>query len=137
MTTRLDIVSPERLVISEEVASVTVPGTEGYFTVLGDHAPLMTTLKPGFITAVDSAGASRGFYVAGGFAEVSPTGVTVLADDARGAGDFSRAEVEAQIADAQAVLDSAATPEGRDAAQTVLNSWRNLLLESASLAPAH
>ncbi|HEV2518547.1 MAG TPA: F0F1 ATP synthase subunit epsilon, partial [Devosia sp.] len=48
--TKLEIVSPERLLLSETVKSVTVPGADGYFTVLGDHAPLMTTLKPGFVT---------------------------------------------------------------------------------------
>ena len=49
--TKLEIVSPERLLLSETVRSVTVPGTDGYFTVLGDHAPLMTTLKPGMVDA--------------------------------------------------------------------------------------
>jgi F-type H+-transporting ATPase subunit epsilon len=47
---KIEIVSPERLVLSEVVTSVTVPGSEGYFTVMDDHAPFMTTLKPGFIT---------------------------------------------------------------------------------------
>ena len=66
--TKLEIVSPERLVISETVKSVVVPGADGYFTVLGEHAPLMTTLKPGFITVEDNAGVSHVYYVRGGFA---------------------------------------------------------------------
>ena len=70
--TKLEIVSPERLVISEVVKSVVVPGADGYFTVLGEHAPLMTTLKPGFITVEDNGGTSHVYYVRGGFADVSP-----------------------------------------------------------------
>jgi F-type H+-transporting ATPase subunit epsilon len=137
MATQLDIVSPERLVISETVASVTVPGSEGYFTVLGDHAPLITTLKPGFVTAVDAGGATHSIYVVGGLAEVTGSAVTILADEARNAADFSRTEVEAKIAEAQAALNAADTIEAKDAAQGVLDAWRNLLLESASLTTAH
>lgn len=137
MATQLEIVSPEKLVISETVTSVTVPGSEGYFTVLGDHAPLITTLKPGFITAVDAAGATRSVYVVGGLAEVTGASVTILADEARPAGDFSRTEVEAKIAEAQAALNAADTLEAKDFAQNRLDQWRNLLLESASVATAH
>ena len=90
--TKLEIVSPERLLLSEAVRSVTVPGADGYFTVLGDHAPLMTTLKPGFVTAVDTAGASHVIFVRGGFADVSPEGLTILADEAKPAAEFNRAE---------------------------------------------
>jgi F-type H+-transporting ATPase subunit epsilon len=137
MATQLDIVSPEKLVISETVASVTVPGSEGYFTVLGDHAPLITTLKPGFVTAVDAAGATHSIYVVGGLAEVTGTGVTILADEARNAADFSRADVEARIVAAEAKLASADTLEAKDAAQAHLDQWRNLLLESATVGTVH
>ena len=137
MTTQLEIVSPEKLVISEQVASVTVPGSEGYFTVLGDHAPLITTLKPGFITAIDTAGATHNVYVVGGLAEVTPTGVTILADEARNASEFSRSEVEAMVVQAQAALDKADSLEAKDIAQNHLDQWRNLLLESASVATVH
>jgi F-type H+-transporting ATPase subunit epsilon len=135
--THLEIVSPERLVISETVTSVTVPGSEGYFTVLGDHAPLMTTLKPGFITVVAASG-TQSIYIEGGFAEISPEGLTILAEDARPAADFDRAEIDARIGAAQKALDSADTIEAKDVAQTELDSWRNLLLEAATVAgPAH
>ena len=62
---KIEIVSPESLVLSEEVTSVSVPGQEGYFTVMGEHAPLMTTLKPGFITVEKDSG-NQTFYVQGG-----------------------------------------------------------------------
>ena len=133
---KLEIVSPERLIISEMAISVTVPGAEGYFTVLGEHAPLMTVLKPGFVTATVASGATHAFYVRGGFADVSPDGLTILADSARPAADFSRTEVDAAIADAEAALAAAGTIEEKDAAQTRLDSWRNLLLESAGATGA-
>jgi F-type H+-transporting ATPase subunit epsilon len=135
---KLEIVSPERLLVSEEANLVTVPGADGYFTVVGEHAPLMTVLKPGFVTVVGAAGQSQSFYVRGGFADVSPEGLTILAEQARPATDFDRAEVEAIIAEAQRALEAADTIEAKDAAQTRLDAWRNVLLESASAAgPAH
>ena len=134
--TKLEIVSPERLLLSETVTSVTVPGTEGYFTVLGDHAPLMTTLKPGFVTVVGN-GQTRVFFVRGGFADVNPEGITILADEARDASEFGRAEIEAVIAEKQAAVD-AASPEDKDRLTNDLNSWRNLLLDaSVSTAVVH
>ena len=133
---KIEIVSPERLVISEQARSVTVPGAEGYFTVMGEHAPLMTTLKPGFITAVGIEGGTQTFYVRGGFADVSPEGLTILAEDARPASEFNRAEVEAEIATAQKALDAAVSLEDKDVATTRLDAWRNLLIESASVGGA-
>jgi F-type H+-transporting ATPase subunit epsilon len=127
---KLEIVSPERLMISEQATSVTVPGVEGYFTVLGEHAPLLSVLKPGFVIAIDAAGKTHDFYVRGGFVDVSPEGVTILAEDARPAGDFDRAEIDALTAEAQRDLDAATTLEEKDAAQTRLDSWRNLLFDA-------
>ena len=128
---KLEIVSPERLLLSETARSVTVPGAEGYFTVMGEHAPLMSVLKPGFVTVVDAGGQSHVFYVRGGFADVAPEGLTILAEDARPAADFDRAEIEALIAEAQRELDAAQTLEARDAAQTRLDAWRNLMFDAA------
>lgn len=129
--TKLEIVSPERLILSETVRSVTVPGSEGYFTVLGDHAPLMTTLKPGFVTAVLASGASHVIFVRGGFADVSPTGLMILADEAREAAEFSRTEIEQLIAEKQAALDAATDLEARMALTNELDMWKNLLLDAA------
>jgi len=134
--TKLEIVSPERLVVSEQVNSVTVPGTDGYFTVMGDHAPLMTTLKPGFVTAVAGSG-SRQYYVRGGFADVSPAGLTILAEEAREGSDFDRSEIEALIAERQQQLGAAATPEEKSALQHELDAWRNLLIDASATASTH
>jgi|SRR5690606_19252167 F-type H+-transporting ATPase subunit epsilon len=137
MATQLDIVSPERLMVSEQVTSVTMPGTEGYFTVLGDHAPLITVLKPGFVTVVGAGGASQVIFVLGGLVEVTGAGVTILADGAKPAAELSREEIDGHIATAQKALDAAQTPEDKAAAQHDLDQWRNLLLELASVSTVH
>jgi F-type H+-transporting ATPase subunit epsilon len=135
---KLEIVSPEKLLISVTASSVTVPGTEGYFTVLGEHAPLMTTLKPGFVSVTEAGGATQLIYVRGGFADVSPEGLTILAEEARPAEDFSRAEIEAEVTAAQRDLDAAQSLEEKDVVQTRLDSWRNLLIEAGTAgATAH
>ena len=135
--TKLEIVSPERLVISDTVRSVVVPGTEGYFTVLGEHAPLMTTLRPGFITVEDNAGVSHVYYVRGGFADVSPEGLTILAEEARPVAEFKREEIEALIATGMTAVEAAATAEEEARLQAELDAWRNLLLEATSTDVAH
>ena len=76
---QFDLVSPERLVVSERVDSVTIPGVEGDFGVLPDHSPVMATIREGELI-VGSDGAQRSFELAGGFADVTPEGVTVLAE---------------------------------------------------------
>jgi len=129
---QLEIVSPERLVLSEQTSSVTVPGEEGYFTVMGSHAPLMTTLKPGFVTVGGTANAQI-FFVQGGFAEVTPGGLTLLAEEARPISAFSRPEIEAALKKAQAVLSEAQSLEARSAAQFVVSSLENLLSEAQQM----
>ncbi len=135
---KVEIVSPEALVLSAEARSVTVPGADGYMTVLGDHAPVMTVLKPGFVTVTDGSGESQSFFVAGGFADISDDGVAILAEEAKPASAFGRSEIEARITAAQAAFDAAATPEEKASAQTALDNWKNLLLELGTLgAVAH
>lgn len=131
---RIEIVSPEYLVLSALARSVTVPGTEGYFTVMGAHAPLMSTLKPGFVTVVDEAGTSTAYFVAGGFADVSDAGLTILAEEARPASEFGRAEIEARIATAQAALAAAEGLDAKALAQAELDQWKNLLFDAASVS---
>lgn len=129
--TKLEIVSPERLVLSEQVRSVTVPGADGYFTVLGEHSPLMTTLKPGFITVTDMNNASHMFYVRGGFADVAPDALTILAEEARPVADFKREEIEALIAAGMTARQAATTAQDQDRLQNELDQWRNLLLDAS------
>lgn len=131
---KVEIVSPEVLVLSAQARSVIVPGSEGYLTVLGDHAPLMTVLKPGFVTVTDTNGATSSFFVGGGFADISDAGVTILAEEAKPAGEFGRAEIEARIAAAQQALAAASDAEDKGEAQNALDTWKNLLLENAALS---
>ena len=76
---QFDLVSPERLVISERVDSVTIPGVEGDFGALPNHSPAMAMIREGELI-VESNGVQRSFALAGGFADVTPEGVTVLAE---------------------------------------------------------
>ena len=130
---KIEIVSPERLVVSQQAQSVTVPGVEGYFTVMGEHAPLMSVLKPGFITVTDMGNIAHVFYVRGGFADVAPTGLTILAEDARPVADFDRNEIEALIASGMTALQAATTSQEQDRLQTELDQWRNLMSEASNV----
>ena len=130
---KIEIVSPERLVLSEVVTSVTVPGTEGYFTVMDDHAPFMTTLRPGFIT-VNRNGQDEIFFVKGGFADVSPDGLTILAERSVPLTEFDHADLAAQIKAAEAELAAAATPEDKSYAQEVVSALLNLAIEAGQIS---
>ena len=81
MALHFELVTPERLLRSEEVAMVVVPGSEGDFGVLAGHAPFMTGLREGQVTILDG-GSSRVFDIHGGFADVTPQGLTILAEHA-------------------------------------------------------
>ena len=134
---KIEIVSPERLVLSETVTSVTVPGTEGYFTVMPDHAPFMTTLRPGFITVNKDGGQSTVFYVRGGFADVSSEGLTILAEQSLPFSEFDHADLQAQIKSAEEQLNTAATLEDKSYAQEVVSGLLNLAIEAQDINGAH
>lgn len=99
-TFHFDLVSPERLLLSGEVEQVDVPGTEGYFGVLAGHAPIVATLRPGVLTIKRDGGEVR-VVILGGFAEVSASGMTVLADNAVMAEEFDQALLAQHIAAAE------------------------------------
>jgi F-type H+-transporting ATPase subunit epsilon len=88
-TFHFDLVSPERLLLSGEVEQVDVPGSEGDFGVLAGHAPMVTALRPGILTIKREGGEVK-VVILGGFAEVSPNGLTVLADSAASVEEFDR-----------------------------------------------
>ena len=77
-----ELVSPERLLVSEPVDMVVVPGTEGDFGALARHAPMITTVRPGVIDIYEDGKVRERIFVAGGFAEVNETRITVLAEEA-------------------------------------------------------
>ena len=96
MALKFELVSPEKLVFSGEVNQVDVPGAEGDFGVLEGHAPTVATLRPG-ILVVHAAGGSQRIVVLGGFAEVSASGLTVLAEVAEDAASIDRGMIESRI----------------------------------------
>jgi F-type H+-transporting ATPase subunit epsilon len=91
-----ELVSPEKLLFAGEVEQVDVPGAEGDFGVLAAHAPMVTTLRPGILT-VHTAGGAQKIVVLGGFAEVSPQGLTVLADVAEDVDKINRTLITERI----------------------------------------
>jgi F-type H+-transporting ATPase subunit epsilon len=95
-TFHFELVSPEKISFSGEVDQVDVPGAEGDFGVLAGHAPLIALIRPGVMT-VYAAGAQTKLVVLGGFAEVGPDGLTVLADVATSLEDLDRAVLQKQI----------------------------------------
>jgi F-type H+-transporting ATPase subunit epsilon len=115
-TFKFELVSPEKLVLSADVASVVLPSKEGDMTVMARHAPLMTTLRAGLVTAGDTA-----IYVRGGFAEVGANGLTVLAEQAMPVSDMTGAAYDAELAAAEAEMAGAADDEARLAAETKKN----------------
>jgi len=99
-TFHFDLVSPEKLLFSGEVQQVDLPGAEGDMGVLAGHAPLVTTLRPGILTII-SESETLPVVVNGGFAEVSPGGLTVLADMAVPRDEFDVAVLSGQIQDTE------------------------------------
>jgi F-type H+-transporting ATPase subunit epsilon len=112
-----DLVSPERLLVSEEVESVVVPGSEGYFTVLARHAPFMTTLKPGLVDVKGLGGDVTRIFVRGGFADVTPAGLTILAEQAIRVADLDPAELAQHIRNAEEDVADAKDAAVRAAAE--------------------
>ena len=100
-TFTFELVSPERLLVSETVDAVTLPASTGDMTILGDHAPVMTTLRPGVLTVTTEGGQSRDYVVFGGFADVTTGGCTVLAEDASGREEVNREALQERIARAR------------------------------------
>lgn len=103
-TTKFELVSPERLVLSRDVEMVVVPGSEGYFGVLPRHAPMISTLAPGVIDIYQGGAVVDRIFVAGGFAEVTETRCTVLAEEAVPLAEVDVAATEKAIADDRDVL---------------------------------
>jgi F-type H+-transporting ATPase subunit epsilon len=124
---KFDLVSPERLLVSEEVESVVVPGAEGYFTVFARHAPLMSTLKPGQLEVKALSGSVRKYFLRGGFAEVNPSGLTILADQAIPLEDLDAAMLAQEIKNAEEDLADAGENEvRRRVAENKLNELRDV-----------
>ena len=119
MTDHVDfeLVSPERLLFSRGVDMVVVPGAEGDFGVLPRHSPLISAIRPGVIKVYEQGQVTETIFVADGFAEVTPSRCTVLAEEAMPVGDIDRAEVEHQLKNLQDDLLDTKTDEDKAAIQ--------------------
>ncbi len=112
-----ELVSPERLVVSQPVDMVVVPGAEGDFGVLVLHTPMISNVRPGVITVHDGGEVTQRIFVAGGFAEVTPSRCTVLAEQAMPVTEIDRQAAEQQLRDAREDLDDAESDEERQTAE--------------------
>ncbi|MEM1316287.1 MAG: F0F1 ATP synthase subunit epsilon [Pseudomonadota bacterium] len=120
-----DLVSPERMLASGEADSVQIPGAEGDLTAMPNHAPFLTTLRPGVIT-VRSSGAEEAYVVTGGFAEISAENASILAEEAVTTSEANGDWFAAKIAEAEAALESAAGEEAKTIAAQRINDFRFL-----------
>jgi F-type H+-transporting ATPase subunit epsilon len=119
------LVSPERELMSADVDQVDIPGSEGWIGVLPNHAPLMTTLAPGMLMIKDGSGEHR-FFVRGGFAEISPAGLTVLAEEAMPAEELNAEKIAQSVKDAEEDLADADTDDKKLDAQQSLDRLKEL-----------
>jgi F-type H+-transporting ATPase subunit epsilon len=134
MTDKLSfhLVSPEREVFSGEVDGVVVPGSEGDFGVLPKHAPVMSAIRPGAIRVTDG-GQERRIFVVGGFADVTPDGLTILAEETIELADIEPSQLESDMKNAREDVADAKTDDAREAAQAKLTRLEEI--KAAKEAP--
>lgn len=115
-TLQFDLVSPERRLASVKASEVQIPGADGDLTAMEGHAPTITSLRPGILKAVSSEG-TKAYVVTGGFAEISASGVSVLAERAVALDDMTPALMDQLIADA---AEASAVASDKDAADKAM-----------------
>lgn len=134
---KFELVSPAKLVISEQVDQVVVPGSEGYFTVLKGHAPFMSTVRPGLLEVTTATGTIQRIFVAGGFADASPAGLTVLADLAIPVEELKPEILAKEVSEAEAVIASGKSDEAKRLATERLGQLREVMAQIGVSATAH
>ncbi len=107
MTVNFDVITPGRILLSDSADMVVAPGGDGDFGVLPGHAPLLTTLRPGVLDVHHGDKVTTRIFVAGGFAEVSDSRLTVLAEEAEVDYEIDRARAEERLASALESLEAA------------------------------
>jgi F-type H+-transporting ATPase subunit epsilon len=122
-----ELVTPERLLFSGEVDGVVIPGSEGDFEVMANHAPVMTTIRPGLISVREAPNAQpRRIFVRGGFAEVGPGGLTILAERAIAFEELSREALAAEIQEAEEDVADASDDQVKSKAALKLGQLQEL-----------
>ena len=121
-----ELVSPARLLFSGEVTSVTIPGTDGEMGIFAGHAPVLSTLRPGVVTITRETGSPEKIFVRGGFAEVNPSGLTLLAETAIPLAELDAAALAQQIKNSEEDVADAKDDESRRRAQENLDHLKAL-----------
>ena len=119
-----ELVSPEKKLASAEAEAVTIPGMEGDLTAMANHAPFLTTMRPGYVVVRNGASEDR-YFVTGGFAEISDNVVSVLAEEAVEGDAVNGEYLDAQIAASETALAEAGD-DRRQATQQRLNDFITL-----------
>ena len=122
-TLQFDLVSPERKLASVQATEVQIPGADGDLTAMEGHAPTITTLRPGILKSVSAEG-TKSYVVTGGFAEISATGVSVLAERAVPVEEVTPALMDQLIADASEATAVASDKDAADKAMADLVALR-------------
>lgn len=128
---KFELVCPERVLLSMEADEVIVPGVEGNFTVLAQHAPVISALRPG-ILEVDNSGTKKRLFVKSGFADVTGNALIVLAETAFDLAELTPAQIENEIKLAESELAAAKEDDAKLQAITALECLRSLDLKSAA-----
>ncbi|MGN6467264.1 MAG: F0F1 ATP synthase subunit epsilon [Rhizobiaceae bacterium] len=128
---KFELVSPERLLVSEEVESVIVPGKEGEMTVLARHMPVMTTMRPGIITVKTTDGRTERYVVYGGFVDILPDSLTLLAEFSVHENDLDRADLTRRVQETRDQISQAESPEHRTKLEEFLHQL--VTLENAMI----
>ncbi|ABG33013.1 ATP synthase epsilon chain [Roseobacter denitrificans] len=102
-TVQFDLVSPERLLASGQVTAVQIPGADGDMTAMAEHAPTITTLRPGLLVTEGPDGTSE-YVVTGGFAEITASSISVLAERAIPKAEVTKADHDAMVKEAEEAL---------------------------------
>lgn len=124
-TFKFELVSPERVLFSVDADQVKLPGSDGDFTVLAGHSPLIANLRPGTLDIV-AQGTKKRVFVKSGFADVQPDGLTVLAKDATDVAELTGAKLMAEIATAEAAFKDAKGDDERRMAYDALEQLKLL-----------
>ncbi|MES0810218.1 F0F1 ATP synthase subunit epsilon [Roseibium sp. SCPC15] len=123
---QFELVSPERQLLSEQVAEVVVPGTEGEFGVLKNHSPFMSTIKPGILKVRNGGGSWDEYFVRGGFADVASGGLTVLAEQAVPVKEISKEQLDQAIKNAEEDVADAKDDDTKQKAEMTLSQLKDV-----------
>ncbi|MEX1060061.1 MAG: F0F1 ATP synthase subunit epsilon [Methyloceanibacter sp.] len=123
---KFELVSPVRLLVSGDVEQVLVPGAEGDMTVLAYHAPLLTTLRPGLLDIGYASGEHQRYFIRGGFAEIGPSSLTVLAETAIDLVELDAGQLAQAVKNAEEDVADATEDIARDRSQTKLDHLRQV-----------